>query len=236
VTGPARQAILEGIRAGLRRGPLPAEAVAALDARLQRPTPGVVPEIARGDRATLVARFLAAAEAAAATTDRVAPGEEGRAVTAFLRAHNLGPAVAVAADSRLDGVAAEPALSVTRRGAGDGPPTADDAVGLSHALAGLAETGTLLMASGPESPATLNMLPDTHVVVVRARDVVGGLDDGWALLRETTDQGGPLPRTVHLITGPSRTGDIEQTLQLGAHGPRRLHVVLIDDDPDAQGR
>nr|WP_246423223.1 LUD domain-containing protein [Roseospira visakhapatnamensis] len=216
----------------MRRGPLPPETAAVLDTRLSRPEPNVVPAIALGDRRTLVARFLAAAEAAAATTQRVPPGEEGAAVADFLRAHALPAAVAVAADPRLDGLAAAPMLCVTRRGADHGAPTDADRVGVSHALAGLAETGTLLLASGPECPATLNMLPDVHVVVVRALDVVGGLEDGWDRLRRHAGAA-PLPRTVHLVTGPSRTGDIEQTLQLGAHGPRRLHIVLIDDDPAA---
>ncbi len=230
----ARRAILDGIRASLRRGPVPEDTAAVLDRRLRRPEPNVVPAIALGGRAALVSRFLTAAATAAATTTRVAPGREGAAVADFLRAHNLPMAVAVAADARLDGVAAEPMLSVTRRGADHGAPAAEDRVGVSHALAGLAETGTLVLVSGPDSPATLNMLPDTHVVVVRARDVVGGLEDGWEHLRAVAG-GDPLPRTVHLVTGPSRTGDIEQTLQLGAHGPRQLHVVLVDDDPAAHG-
>nr|WP_221237117.1 LUD domain-containing protein [Roseospira goensis] len=218
---------MNGIRAALRRGPLPAETRAALDRGLAAPAPAVVPAIARGSRAALVARFVVNAEAAAATVARVAPAAVGPAVAAYLRDHNQPTRVAVAADARLDGLADSGLLTVERRGT----PAGDDAVGVGHALAGLAETGTLLMASGPDSPSTLNMLPDTHIVVVRARDVVGGLEDGWARLR-TAHPDGP-PRTVHFITGPSRTGDIEQTLQLGAHGPRRLHIVLVDDDPDA---
>jgi len=234
VTETARQAIFDRIRASLRRGPVPEETAAVLDRRLRRPEPNVVPAIALGGRATLVSRFLAAAEAAAATTTRVAPGSEAAAVVDFLRAHNLPMALAVAADVRLDGVAAEPMLSVARRGSGHGAPAAEDSVGVSYALAGLAETGTLLLVSGPGSPATLNILPDTHVVVVRASDVVGGLEDGWDRLRAAAG-GDVLSRTVHLVTGPSRTGDIEQTLQLGAHGPRQLHIVLVDDDPAALG-
>jgi L-lactate dehydrogenase complex protein LldG len=87
-----------------------------------------------------------------------------------------------------------------------------------------------MLVSGPETPSTLNFLPETHVVVVRASQIVGGYEDAWARLRAAMKA---MPRTVNFITGPSRSGDIEQTLQLGAHGPRRLHVVLVNDDPEA---
>jgi L-lactate dehydrogenase complex protein LldG len=82
-----------------------------------------------------------------------------------------------------------------------------------------------MLISGEATPTTLNFLPDTHVVVLRAGQVVASYEDGWDLLRER----GALPRTVNFITGPSRTGDIEQRIELGAHGPRRLHVILVDD-------
>ena len=84
---------------------------------------------------------------------------------------------------------------------------------------------------GADTPTTLNFLPDTHIVVVRAGQVVAGYEDGWDLVRSR----GAMPRTVNLITGPSRTGDIEQRIQLGAHGPRRLHVVLVDAAEAADG-
>ena len=133
-----------------------------------------------------------------------------------------------------------------------GRAEAHDAVSLTPCLAGIAETGTLLLASGPGTPSTLNFLPDTHIVVLHAGQVVASYEDGWDLLRAVRQDdppplvrevdrptGGPegatasplLPRTVNLITGPSRTGDIEQRIQLGAHGPRRLHVILVEDAP-----
>jgi L-lactate dehydrogenase complex protein LldG len=102
-------------------------------------------------------------------------------------------------------------------------------VSLTHAFAGIAETGTLLLRSGPDAPTTLNFLPDTNIVLIEAGRIVGAYEEAWALLR----QAGPIPRTVNFITGPSRSADIEQTLQLGAHGPRRLHILLIDAEPPA---
>jgi L-lactate dehydrogenase complex protein LldG len=100
---------------------------------------------------------------------------------------------------------------------------------LTPCLAAIAETGTLMLLSGADTPTTLNFLPDTHIVVVRAGQVVAGYEDAWDMVREKAG-GDPAawPRTINLITGPSRTGDIEQRIQLGAHGPRRLHVVLVD--------
>ena len=82
------------------------------------------------------------------------------------------------------------------------------------------------MKSGPEHPTTLNFLPDTHVVVLLASQIVGSYEDAWDRLRDVDS----MPRTVNFITGPSRTGDIEQTIFLGAHGPRRMHIVLVEDD------
>ena len=95
--------------------------------------------------------------------------------------------------------------------------------------------GTLMLPSAPERPTTLNLLADTAIVVLRAGRVVGAYEEAWDLLR--AERGGAdgafMPRNVMFVTGPSRSADIEQTLELGAHGPRRVHVVLIEDDPAA---
>ncbi len=83
-----------------------------------------------------------------------------------------------------------------------------------------------MLCSGPETPTTLAFLPETSLVVLPAARVLRAYEDGLRLLR--AERGG-LPRSVNLITGPSRSGDIEQTLQLGAHGPRRLQILLVDE-------
>ena len=89
-----------------------------------------------------------------------------------------------------------------------------------------------MLASGPAAPTTLNFLPENHIVVLKASQVVGPYEDAWDRLRAANGEG-RLPRTVNFITGPSRTGDIEQTIQMGAHGPRRLHVILVEDEAPA---
>lgn len=116
----------------------------------------------------------------------------------------------------------EQKMLALRRGRGEGR----DQVSITGAFAGIAETGTLVMASGPDHPVSLNLLPDTHIVVLREEDVVAGYEDVWARLRERYGKDA-MPRTVNTITGPSRTGDIEQAMELGAHGPRRLHIVVV---------
>jgi L-lactate dehydrogenase complex protein LldG len=88
-----------------------------------------------------------------------------------------------------------------------------------------------MLASGAERPTTLNFLPETHIVVLPADRVVGALEQAWARLRGERRRN--MPRTVNFITGPSRSADIEQTLQMGAHGPRRLHIILIDGETPA---
>ena len=103
-----------------------------------------------------------------------------------------------------------------------------DGAGVSVALCGIAETATLMLTSGPNAASGLNFLPPTHIIVLRAVDIVGALEDGWARLRQADN--GQMPRTVNLITGPSRTADIAQTMYMGAHGPKRLHVIVVDGD------
>jgi L-lactate dehydrogenase complex protein LldG len=96
-------------------------------------------------------------------------------------------------------------------------------VGITGAFCAIAETGTLMTVSGRETPATVSLLPETHIAVVRSSRIVRGMEEAWQLAR---DELGRLPRSVNFISGPSRTADIEQTVTVGAHGPYRVHVVI----------
>jgi len=107
----------------------------------------------------------------------------------------------------------------------EGRAQGTDAVSVQHGFAGIAETGTLMLPSAPERPVTLNLLAETEIVVLRTSAIVGAYEEAWDRLRTEL---GAMPRNVMLITGPSRSADIEQTLELGAHGPRRLHIVLVE--------
>ncbi len=98
-----------------------------------------------------------------------------------------------------------------------------DLVGITGAFCAIAETGTLMTVTGPGTPATVSLLPETHIAIVPASRIVRGMEEAWQLVR---DELGQPPRAVSFISGPSRTADIEQTVTLGAHGPYRVHIVL----------
>ena len=99
------------------------------------------------------------------------------------------------------------------------------AIAVTQAYCGIADTGTLLLFSSPENPTRLNFLPEHHIVLLDTKRVVTTKQDAWQLMRQEQRV---MPRAINLVSGPSRTADIEQTIQLGAHGPRSLTVVLID--------
>ena len=225
-----RDAILGSIRRSLGRGPLDETARAELDERLAKPgRPTSCPRGPTFRRTSRVALFTSMAESVFATVDRVSgPDAVPGAVTDYLAGQNLPPSLVMAPDPALDDYpwVDRPMLAI-RRGAAEEA----DRVAVTGAVMGFAETGTLMMASGPDHPSTLNFLPETHVVVLPAERIKGAYEEGWAKLRavgEGATGAGFMPRTVNLVTGPSRTADIEQTITLGAHGPRRLHIVIVE--------
>lgn len=215
----SRATVLEQIRRSLhRQGPLAAGVADALRARLGAPP--LHPQPAWDEDP--VARFMARAEAVAASTARCAgPAELSAAVLRYLDDGDLPARLVSAEDELLAEVSWSNRLSVSH-----GLPTDADLVSVTTAFAGVAETGTVVMLSAAHSPTTLNFLPAVHIVVLRRARIVRHQEDVWALIRREL---GRLPRNVNFITGPSRTGDVEQVLQLGAHGPRLLHVIVLDD-------
>lgn len=222
-----RAHILTAIRGSLGRGPVSEAVRTELEQRLQAPKANVVPVRGRLDGDALIALFIAEAERVQATTRRIADwnGIPG-AIATFLQAANLPARLKVAPDPSLEKIPwdREPILTVSHGRAENG-----DLVSVTSALAGVAETGTLVLPSGPQSPTTLNFLPDVHIVAVPAVRIVGTYEDALARLRQIYGAGN-MPRVVNWITGPSRTADIEQTLLLGAHGPRRLHILIVEED------
>ena len=194
---------------------------AAVEERVASHPRGLVPDRVRLDQAQLTELFVTMATQVSATVRRVATmGEVADAVGDYLAENNLPAAVRAAPDPELASIdwSRRPTVTVAAGRAAD-----SDMTSLTGALAGIAETGTLMLVSGAARPTTLNFMPDNHIVVLRESRIVGPYEDAWDLLR----QEGAMPRTVNLITGPSRTGDIEQQIQLGAHGPRRLHILLV---------
>ena len=206
------------------------KAAAEASERLSRHAVNLVPERTRLPRAEQLALFVDMVEQAAATVTQVASDADvPGAVADYLAQHNLPSNVAMAPDARLSAIPweSQPLLSFRR-----GPAEEADEVGITGAFAGIAETGTLMMTSGEGRPTTLNFLPATHIVVLDEGGIVAIYEDAWSRLREASrvpdiDSGWQMPRTVNFVTGPSRTADIELVPALGAHGPKRLHVIFV---------
>ena len=219
-----REQILAAIQGSLKRGRLDAEREADLKARVTAHRRNLVPERANVlDHRARIDLFVALAEEVQATVTRVNSLDEvPETVARYLADENLPAELLLTSDPFLHRIPwdVRPLLKIRRGRAG-----VEDAVSLTPCLAAIAETGTLMLVSGAETPTTLNFLPDTHIVVVRGDQIVATYEDGWDRLRVR----GGLPRAINFITGPSRTGDIEQRIELGAHGPRRLHIVIVDD-------
>ncbi len=112
------------------------------------------------------------------------------------------------------------------------PATVTTETAVSEAYAGVAEVGSIVFLSAPIHPTTHRFVPDNQLVVLSCGRIAADFEAFWALLRQELGEGvldwrERLPRTINFVAGPSRTGDVEQTIQLGAHGPRRVHVFLI---------
>jgi L-lactate dehydrogenase complex protein LldG len=186
-----------------------------IDARLIARRQGPRPD-GGGD---LLARFKAKSEALSTTVDLVAEHCEAPAAVAhYLKANNL-PTKAVGWPSLESQPWRDAGIAFEGRGAVDA-----DLVGITGCLCAIAETGTLMLLSGPDTPASVSLLPETHIAIVAASRIVAGMEEAWKLARAECSE---LPRAVNFISGPSRTGDIEQTIVLGAHGPYRVHVVVV---------
>lgn len=222
----AREAILGRVGKALGGGGDDRARRAAVSERLVKAPKGLIPARGQLDQAGRVALFSAMAEKVFASVAHVAgPDDVPQAVAEYLRSRNLPAVLRMGADPRLASMPwrKQKALAV-RTGASDG----DDEVGVSHALGGVAESGTLALVSGRDNPTTINFLPEHHIVVLDAKDIAGDLETVIARVRRRYGKGA-MPRTLNFITGPSRSGDIEQKLLLGAHGPRALHIIVVGE-------
>ena len=219
----SREAILARVRSALGKGgsrdDARAGARAYVAARAQGPRPSSPDD--------LIGRFCVRATDMQSTVERVRSLDQlPGAVARYIDALDLPPAL-VAQKSR-QGVCwpefadlgwADADLEIEPR-----PTRGGDRLGITGSFCAIAETGTLVITTGAATPTATMLLPDTHVAVVRADRIVAGMEDAFALVRAERPA---MPRAVNLVSGPSRTGDIEQTIVLGAHGPFRVHVVLV---------
>lgn len=213
----ARETILARIRRRQARGgaaPTHAELL-QVESYLRACPRGPAPRLS-GD---LLTHFCRQTEASATTVDRVAAqADVPAAVARYLDAHSLPHSGCVW--PQLGHLAwTDAGLELAARAA-----SGNDEVGVSGALCAIAETGTLVVAASPQTPSVVSLLPETHVAIVPLVRLVASMEDAWELVRS---EFGQLPRAVNFISGPSRTADIEQTVVLGAHGPSRVHVILV---------
>jgi len=213
----ARAQVLANIRHALGRDePLTETMQQSLEQRVQTPTVHIRPALKLGP----VEQFVAKLRGSGASVEQIAqPAELPASVAAFAATHDLPRRCVLAKDPLLESCEWSSEWDVAYRAA-----MGEDLLSITVPFAAVAETGTLAFVSGPASPTTLNFLPDNHLVALREEDVLPNLEDVFARLR--TQHSG-MPRTLNLISGPSKTADVEQTIVIGAHGPRRLHVLLI---------
>jgi L-lactate dehydrogenase complex protein LldG len=209
-----RDVILQAIRTGKRPSGTP---------NLPPPVP------ARGqvDGAQRRELFVKMARDAAATVDLIDnPESIPDRVAQYLSSHNLPSRLVLSSDPAITNLpwADHPMLAHRT-----GPATGQDHVTLTPAFAAVAETGTLALLSGPDTPTTLNFLPEHCLVLLSAKAICGTYEELWRKMRIATGDKAHWPRTVNLVTGPSRSADIEQKLLMGAHGPVKLHILLVND-------
>ena len=213
----SRAEVLRRIRGALKRtGPAAWSVQQSLHDRIASHRSSVRPIYSE----EVTARFLEKHCAVHGTYDWVdAPNDVMDAVVAYLDRHSITPNVVTGSGKLIDALSWPNECTVERR-----PAVKLDKVSISEAFVGIAETGTLVLLSAPSAPASHNYLPDDQIVLLDIKRIVRYQEDVWTLLREELAR---LPRTVSLITGPSKTGDVEQAIEYGAHGPRRLHIILI---------
>lgn len=216
-TSAARAAIFSRIRQAQNRPEQPTEAeLAQVSQYLADHSPGPRPDLGPD----LVARFRQQAERTSQTLDEVGSMDEVPAAVARYLA-GLGLAKQAIAWQTLTGLPwQQEGVAVEFR-----KPVNEDLVGITGCFCAVAETGTLMLLSGPETFSSAALLPETHIAIVPVSRIVGSIEDAFALAKQ---ERGELPRATNFISGPSRTGDIEQTIVLGAHGPYRVHVILVD--------
>ncbi|MCP3662270.1 MAG: lactate utilization protein [Gammaproteobacteria bacterium] len=212
--GATRERILGRIRDAVsdgRKGDWQAE----LDRRVERAPQLIRPKLP-DDRFACFSEKLALGGGTCERLDTVSQIPE--AITRFMKTNELKPELRAA--PAFKGVAWCDELEVSF-----GNTRGDDLISVTPAFCAVTETGSVVLLSSEECPTSLNFLPDVHIVIVDMKQLVPHYEDVWEKLRVFAE----VPRAINFITGPSKTADVEQTLQIGAHGPRRLHVFLVED-------
>lgn len=216
---PDRAAFLSRIRDALGPRAGPVRAAPAIDDAVVRTV---------GRDADLPTRFAAAAMAVGMAVHRVGEAELAQRLAELLRTLGVRRVATALCDETL-AAAVEAALRADGCGAvGRGPalgfePHYEADASITGVAAAVAETGSLVIPSGAEAPRAALLVPPVHIAVVRTEQLVADLADYFPMLAGASS----LPAAVVLVTGPSKTADIEGILVTGAHGPREVHVVVV---------
>jgi len=219
----AREYILNNIRKALGRSELSPDIEAQLEQRLITHPRGIIPQRDNLNQASLIEFFVEEAKKYGAKTQRINTfSETSYTLLQILKEENAGYAVRASTDPIVSQInwGSVPEISIKT-----GTACNEDKITVTSCLCGVAETGTLVLVSSPESPSLLNFLPEIHIVVLSTQQIVPAYEDAWDLIRQRKT----MPRTVNFITGPSRTADIEQKLLMGVHGPKKLHIILYEE-------
>lgn len=219
-SGTGRERMLAGIKAGIARQADRRNGASAPE----KPTP-IVPARATAPGVDVVGLFRQQLHNAKATLDEVKSKDDvPAAVQRYLAALNAESRIRLAPDPRVANIPwGNAPLLETSSGRSHG----NDTTSVTPAVAAVAETGTMVLQSSGDTPTTLHFLPDQHVVVIARDQIVGTYEDALARVKRGAD--GALPRTVNFVTGPSRSADIGKVLLMGAHGPKKLHVIVVED-------
>ncbi len=199
----SRDAVLNKVRTALGRSPG------------QMPPPAPEPLIAR-TAMTVDQRIASFSEALQRLNGKVFEADSWPAAHNYVAELTAGKrAIASSADMlRTSGIAqlADPSVSVS-----------DAGVGITGADYALADTGSLVMLASPQEARLVSLLPPVHVAILLRERILTGLDELLTILPRPAEQ----TSSMVLITGPSRTADIEQILVRGVHGPGAIHVIVI---------
>lgn len=219
----ARARILSRIRRSTVKGD-EAERRNAIDTRLKNPERNIVPGRGQGDEAHRIQVFTRMMESVGGTVEILDDVNDVPAsVAQYLRNTNRPAQIRRGSDEHLANLPWHRAQTLE---VNEGRAQDADTASLTHAFAGVAESGTIVQISGSANPTTLNFLPEAHIVLLEAKDLHASYEEAWVRLREIYGPG-QMPRTVNMISGPSRTADIEQTIVRPAHGPKDMHVIII---------
>jgi L-lactate dehydrogenase complex protein LldG len=218
----ARESMLARIRSKVGNAPEEARR-AAVDERIAQHPRNLIPARGQGDEAHRLRVFTEMMQAVGGSVEVLDDiNDVPQAVAEYLRNSNLPAHVRRGADAVIA------RLPWHRAGAlevAEGRAQDSDRASVTRAFAGVAESGTIIQVSGADNPTTLNFLPEVHIVVLEASAIFASYEEAWGKLRQAFGEG-VMPRTVNMISGPSRTGDIEQTIVRPAHGPKNMHVII----------